>query len=202
MYVGGSFSLSNIWQVNTKCRLYVLVIERRWANLANGNFYKFLLPLNVGHCLPAPVHSHNSHSINQPETTDRVTQNVLTLQTESLRVSWHYRQSHSECPDITDRVTQNDLTLQTKSLRMSWLYRQSHLEWPDITLLSGSQWRLPTVISVRTDGSDPIRVVQCNLAGDQTDYQDVGCITPVASKHYHKHYYTSTSQFSIIFHWY
>ena len=111
MYVGGSFSLSNIWQVNTKCRLYVLVIERRWANLANGNFYKFLLPLNVGHCLPAPVHSHNSHSINQPETTDRVTQNVLTLQTESLRMTWHYRQSHSECPDFTDRVTQNDLTL-------------------------------------------------------------------------------------------
>ena len=178
MYVGGSFSLSNIWQVNTKCRLYVLVIERRWANLANGNFYKFLLPLNVGHCLPAPVHSHNSHSINQPETTDR------------------------ECPDITDRVTQNVLTLQTESLRMSWLYRQSHSECPDITLVSGSQSRLLTVISVRTDGSDPIRVVQCNLAGDQTDYQDVGCITPVASKHYHKHYYTSTSQFSIIFHWY
>lgn len=29
--------------------------EARWVYLAKGNFYKFLLPLNVGHCLPAPA---------------------------------------------------------------------------------------------------------------------------------------------------
>ena len=28
--------------------------EGRWVDLANGNFYKFLLPLNLGHCLPGP----------------------------------------------------------------------------------------------------------------------------------------------------
>ena len=26
----------------------------RRGDLANGNFYKFLLPLNLGHCLPGP----------------------------------------------------------------------------------------------------------------------------------------------------
>ena len=28
--------------------------EGRRGDLANGNFYKFLLPLNLGHCLPGP----------------------------------------------------------------------------------------------------------------------------------------------------